>query len=93
VFYGKVIGSKVEQIVGAPGEGKGRKHPRLAVNGRGEVLLAWTEGTGWQRGGSLAWQVFDARGKATEKGSALGVEVWSFGAAAARTDGGFAVIY
>jgi len=28
-----------------------RKHSRLAVNGRGDTLLVWTEGTGWQRGG------------------------------------------
>jgi hypothetical protein len=94
VFYGKIDGSEVKQIVAAPGEGKGRKHPRIAVNGRGEVLLVWTEGTAWQRGGSLAWQLFDASGKAVgEKGSAAGVPVWSFGAVAARADGGFSVFY
>ena len=27
------------------------KHPVLATNPSGETLLAWTEGTGWQRGG------------------------------------------
>ena len=26
--------------------------------------MAWTEGTGWMRGGSLAWQLYDAAGKA-----------------------------
>ncbi len=94
VFYGKVSGSSVGQIVGAPGEGKGRKHPRIAVNARGDVLMAWTEGTGWQRGGSLAWQVFDALGKTIgEKGSAAGVPTWSFGAVATRGDGGFVVFY
>lgn len=93
VFYGRVAGAAVEGIVAAPGEAKGRKHPRIAVNSRGEVLLAWTEGTGWQRGGSVAWQVFDARGKAMgEKGSAEGVPVWSF--AGVAVDGsGFAVVY
>lgn len=94
VFYGKIDGSEVKQIVSAPGEGKGRKHPRIAVNDRGEVLLVWTEGTAWQRGGSLAWQKFDASGKAVgEKGSAAGVPVWSFAAVAARGDGGFSVFY
>lgn len=94
VFYGRVSGSSVGQIIGAPGEGKGRKHPRIAVNAKGDVLLTWTEGTGWQRGGSLAWQVFDSRGKAVgEKGAAPGVPTWSFGAVAARNDGGFTIFY
>jgi hypothetical protein len=94
VFYGKIDGSEVKQIVAAPGEGKGRKHPRIAVNGRGEILLVWTEGTAWQRGGSLAWQLFDASGKAAgEKGSAAGVPVWSFGAVAARGNSAFTIIY
>ena len=42
--------------VAAPGEGKGRKHPAIAANSGGETLLAWDEGTGWGRGGVLAWQ-------------------------------------
>jgi len=29
--------------VSAPGEGKGRKHPRVAVNQAGETLLVWTD--------------------------------------------------
>jgi hypothetical protein len=94
VYYGKVSGSAIKQPIAAPGEGKGRKHPRIAVNGRGEILLAWTEGTAWQRGGSLAWQVFDALGKPIgEKGATPGVPTWSFGAATARADGGFTIFY
>ena len=50
--------------VSPPGGDGGRKHPSMAVNGRGEVLLAWAEGTGWQKGGSLAWQAFDRIGPA-----------------------------
>ena len=79
--------------VSAPGEGKGRKHPRLAIGPTGETLLLWTEGTGWQHGGSLAWQVFDANGKATdERGATPGVPVWSFGAVVARP-AGFLILY
>ena len=38
--------------------------------------------------------VFDAAGQATERsGRADGVPVWSFGAAIARRDGGFTVLY
>jgi hypothetical protein len=78
----------------APGDGRGRKHPAVAANARGEVILAWTEGTGWERGGSLAWQVYDKDGHPTaEKGRAEGVPVWGFAAVFARPDGGFAVVY
>lgn len=94
VFYGKISGSKIGQPIAAPGEGKGRKHSRVAANKLGDVLMAWTEGTGWQRGGSLAWQIFDAQGKPRgERGTAPGVPTWSFGAVAARADGGFTVFY
>ena len=77
-----------------PGTAK-RKHPALASNHRGEVLLAWTEGTGWQRGGALAWQVFDANGKPIgEKGRvADGVPVWGLVAAIAKPDGSFVIFH
>jgi hypothetical protein len=57
----------------------------VAVNGRGEMLLAWTEGTGWKKGGALAWQLFDKTGKATAtKGRKEGgVPVWGLPAVVA----------
>ncbi len=71
-----------------------KKHPRLAVNARGESLLVWAEGTGWSRGGSVAWALFDARGAHTAvSGKNRGVPVWSFAAAVPRGDGGFVVFY
>jgi hypothetical protein len=80
--------------VAAPGAGKGRKHPAVAVNARGEMVLAWTEGMGWERGGSLAWQVYDRDGKPTaERGRAAGVPVWSLVAAFVRPDGRFVIVY
>ncbi|HEV3261945.1 MAG TPA: hypothetical protein VG013_34160, partial [Gemmataceae bacterium] len=78
----------------APGESTERKHPAIAGNARGEVILAWTEGMGWNRGGSLAWQVFDRAGKPSrDKGRADGVPTWSLVAVFARPDGGFTVVY
>lgn len=82
------------QPVSAPGEGKGRKHPRVAVAPNGDVLMVWTEGTGWQRGGSLAWQIYDAQGKPVgQTGHAPGSPAWSFAAAVAKPDGSFAILY
>ena len=79
--------------VAAPGEGS-RKHPAVAANSQGERILVWTEGTGWKKGGSLAWQVYDkANRPTTEKGQAPGVPIWSLAAVFARPDGGFSIVY
>ena len=73
---------------------KGAKHPRVAVNRRGETLLVWTEGTGWQRGGSFAWQLLDAKGEpTTEKGKREGIPAWSYATAYARPDGEFVILH
>ena len=36
------------------GHGGNRKHPAMTVNKNGDVIVVWTEGTGWNRGGDLA---------------------------------------
>jgi hypothetical protein len=96
VFWARLDceGNRASQPQAAPGDGKNRKHPRLAVNQDGEVLLVWTEGTGWQKGGSLAWQIYDPSGQATaSKGQHPGIPAWSFGAVLARSDNGFSILY
>jgi hypothetical protein len=79
---------------GAPGAGDERKHPALAVHPRGDLILAWTEGTGWQKGGTLAWQVFDKTGKPTAERGRLerAIPVWGLPAVAA-TARGFTVLH
>ncbi len=80
--------------IAAPEGGQNQKHPRLAIAPDGETLMAWTEGTGWNRGGSLAWQLYDAPGKPLGKKCAQpGVPAWSFGAVVAKPHGGFLVLY
>lgn len=76
----------------AVSEDKGR-HPALAVNGRGETLVTWSVGTGWQKGGQLAWVVLDSAGKATgQRGIKPGVPVWGLSAAYAVGDQ-FIILY
>ena len=93
VHLGFVDGGKFRRVT-PPGIAGKRKHPVVTANKNGEILLVWTEGTGWQRGGALAWQRFDKTGKPLdEKGRQDGVPVWSFGAAYAKEDGSFVVVY
>jgi hypothetical protein len=71
--------------IAPPGLAAGRKHPSLAVNEQGNVMMTWTEGTGWKKGGSLAWQLFDASGQPlTEHGTTAGLPPWDFAAVVAQ---------
>jgi hypothetical protein len=83
---------RARQAEGSPGN---RKHPTAATLGHkgSPTLLAWTEGTGWEKGGALAWECVDEQGTELTSGRIDGVPVWSFAAALALPDGGFALIY
>ena len=71
-----------------------RKHPTVAVNTVGDTLYAWTEGTAWARGGTVAWELTDRTGSRLASASRAGeVPVWSLVAAVARSDGSFMLIH
>lgn len=94
VYWTRINGDRTGEPTAAPGDGKGRKHPRLAVNGKGEVLLVWTEGTGWQKGGSLAYQPYDADGRPTREAKQVPcIPTWSFAVPVHMADDGFSVLY
>jgi hypothetical protein len=96
VQWARVDGSTgdVSAMVTAPGDATNRKYPAVAGNAAGETLFAWVEVAGRNKGGSLAWQVYDRAGRPTgERGSASGVPASSFPAVVARADGSFAVVY
>jgi hypothetical protein len=80
----------------APLGGRGdRKHPAVAGNARGETILVWTEGTGWQKGGSLAWRAFDRSGRPVGAEGRIegGVPIWGLATVVAQPDGGFTIIH
>ncbi len=84
----------VSPPIGAPEDATNRKHPALAANADGKVLMAWTEGTGWRKGGSLAWQLFDSAGKPLAvKGSQPGIPASDLPAVFTDRDGNFTVVY
>jgi hypothetical protein len=88
-------GSDRPAPISAPGPAGRRKYPAVAINLRGEVVLAWTEGMSWSTGGSLRWQVYTASLEpiAGASGQADGVPPWSLVSAAADADGTFTVFY
>jgi hypothetical protein len=70
------------------------KHPVAIGNTRGEILLVWAEGTGWNKPGSVAWQVYDHEGKPLPvRGRVDGLAVWSLPTAFVEPDGHFTIIY
>jgi hypothetical protein len=96
VYYDQIHAASLEitrstDPSGKPGD---RKHPAVAANGKGHTLLAWTEGTAWGKGGSVAWQLFDGGGVPVgRQGRASGLPVWDLVGAYAAPDGGFTVLY
>ena len=64
IYWGRLAkdGGGISSNLSAPGPARNRKHPALASNKAGDVLLVWAEGTGWNKGGSIAWQLYDAGG-------------------------------
>jgi hypothetical protein len=81
------------RIPAVPGDS--RKHPVLAANSRDQLIMAWAEGTGWQKGGAVAWQVYDADATPIpgQSGRIDGLPVWSMPTVFARGDDRFVVVY
>jgi hypothetical protein len=70
------------------------KHPVVIGNSSGHILLAWTEGTGWNKGGSIAWQLYDRDGNPlSANGHADGLPSWSLPTAFAEPDRSFTIVY
>ena len=80
--------------VAAPAGTAIRKHPSIAINKGGDRLIAWTEGTAWARGGTVAWEVQDSKGVPLASAANAGsVPVWGLVAAVAKGDGSFVIIH
>jgi hypothetical protein len=79
----------------APDEGLRQKNPALAVTRSQQTLVAWGEAFGWQAGGTLRWQRFDAGGEAIDQpGQAQApIPMFSVAEALAKPDGQFVIIF
>jgi hypothetical protein len=94
VWYSRISANSTDHTLALSPAGDapklGRKHPALVAGSKGSgLLMAWTEGTGWERGGSLAWECINSG----NSGRAEGVPVWGSVTAIAEPDGSFTVIY
>jgi hypothetical protein len=71
-----------------PVAGKSRNHPAIAVSTSGDTLVVSAEGSGGQRGGEFAGQVFDKCGKATDQPGRVecGIPVWRLPTAVATPE-------
>jgi hypothetical protein len=78
--------------------GRKANHPVLVpLEETDSVLVAWTEGTGWQRGGELAWRTVGLKSSSSTRDSPVqrlpGVPVWGSVAAWRESDGSVTVLY
>ncbi len=97
IYFGSLRSGRPGALDPRPAEGNtgNRKHPTFAFSRTSgdPLLIAWTEGTGWEKGGSMAWECLDAKGAQLASGKQEGVPVWSFVAAIAEPDGSFTILY
>ena len=93
VFAGPT--GKLQRAASPAGEAAARrKNPAVAVNHRGETLLGWGDGFGWQSGGTFHWQLFDAGGAPLgEQGTGPEIPDGSLPAIVAEPDGTFLVTF
>lgn len=72
-----------------------RKHPIAVSNTNDETFFVWTEGTGWAKGGSVAWQLYSKNGVTTSERGRIesGVAVWSLPTAVSLPDESFLLVH
>lgn len=97
VYFTRIQMSKlaIDTPKTVPGQGDSCKHPAIAVNKNGDTIVVWTEGTGWNRGGTLAWQVYDKNGTPTSEAGRRqnGISVWGLPAVVVEADNRFTIFH
>lgn len=71
---------------------KNAKHPALATNTKQQTLVVSVIGSGWNKAGTLHWDLLDAEDQVTTSGEGDRLPVWSFATAYASPDGSFIVL-
>ncbi len=85
---------RLDAVRAPPGEARfRRKNPAVAVDARGNTLVAWGDGPGFSFGGSLHWRVFDAAGRPVGEPGGAGTVIEGSTVAAVVQDGRFLVVF
>ena len=96
VFFGSLDPQRpvVGGIRSPSGQQRPRKHPRLAADRSGRLLIVWTERTSSAREGNVGWQIFGTDGQPTDADSRqAGLPPLSYAAPISNADGTFTVFY
>ncbi|CAN5614173.1 hypothetical protein BH10PLA1_BH10PLA1_02470 [soil metagenome] len=93
VFF-QILSQSGETTLAISSVGKG-KYPAMALSSNRRVLIARAVGTGWKKGGSVAWQQFDLAGVPIPgtAGDAPDLQAWNYPAVVTLADGSFVVMY
>ena len=82
------------KILEPSGDGSKRRHPAVATNQKGEILLAWVEGMTWKTPGQLKWALFDELGNGLDASKDVQkVPTWGVVSVASTPDGNFVVLH
>lgn len=85
---------RTSEPVAAPGEAGRRKYPVLAQDKAGRTLFVWATSNGWGKPVDLHWKTLAPDGAPlSQQGDIPHLPAWSFAAAFANPDGGFAILY
>jgi hypothetical protein len=91
IFLNNRLFSKAQSLHSVPKGSKTQQHPALAFNKRGDMIRVWTEGTGWNRGGDLVWEVVGKNREADVRRDAI--PVWGLPAVIAEPNGDFTIFH
>ena len=73
---------------------KGSRHPFFSALKNGYKLASWSEGTGWNKGGSVAWELFGPNQESIKSGKIEeAIPVWSFPSSFSNVKKGITLVY
>lgn len=92
---GRIVTGRLDAAVGSSRQvgPKNAKHPVLARNSRGQTLVACVIGSGWNKAGTLHWDLLDEQGLSTASGGSDPLPLWSHTAVYTHPDGSFVLLH